>query len=221
MLRTPHLDAMHGRSVRLCQHHHDPLCSPSRAALLTGRHASRGGVWHVTQGRHLLDHRATTAGELFAAHGYRTGMFGKWHLGDTFPYAPRFRGFDEVVAHRGGGVGELPDHWGNVYFDDTYYHNGDPEAYQGYCTDVFFAQALRFISAAGKHPFFLYLATNAMHAPFRVPDRYAAPYRELGLPERRACFYGMIANFDENMGRLFAALRARELLEDTIVVVHQ
>ena len=217
-LETPHLDQMARQGVQLDNHHHDPLCSPSRAALLTGQYAARNGVWHVIQGRHLLHPRATTMADHFAGAGYRCGMFGKWHLGDNFPFAPQYRGFDEVLSHRGGGVGELPDYWGNNYIDDTYFRNGKPEFCQGYCTDVFFDAARDFIAASAGSPFLVYLATNAMHAPFIVPERFAASYKAMGLPEERAKFYGMIANFDENMGKLFADLRRLELEDDTIVV---
>lgn len=218
ILKTPNLDQMARESAQLDDHHHDPLCSPSRAALLTGQYASRNGVWHVIHGRHLLDPKALTMADVFSANGYRTGMFGKWHLGDNYPFAPRFRGFDQALCHRGGGVGELPDYWGNNYFDDTYFLNGEPVRYQGYCSDVFFDEALRFIESDPEQPFFLYLATNAMHPPHIVPEQYAAPYRSLALPEDRANFYGMIANFDENIGKLFRRLCELQLDENTIVI---
>ena len=217
-LETPHLDQMARESVQLDNHHHDPLCSPSRAALLTGQYACRNGVWHVIYGRHLLHPAAVTMADIFSANGYRTGMFGKWHLGDNYPFAPRFRGFDEVLCHRGGGVGELPDFWGNNYIDDSYFRNGEPESGCGYCTDVFFSAALDFVELNTKEPFFVYLATNAMHGPHIVPDVYAAPYLAQGVPEERAKFYGMIANFDENIGRLFKRLHELGLDEDTIVI---
>ena len=217
-LKTPHLDQMARESVQLDNHHHDPLCSPSRAALLTGQYACRNGVWHVIHGRHLLNPAAVTMADIFAANGYRTGMFGKWHLGDNYPFAPQFRGFEELLCHRGGGIGELPDYWGNNYVDDVYYHNGEPVRCDGYCTDVFFDSALTFIESHREAPFFVYLAPNAMHAPHIVPDNYAAPYLDRGIPEERAKFYGMIANFDENMGRLFSRLRLLGLDEDTVVI---
>ena len=217
-LSTPHLDKMAAESVQLDNHHHDPLCSPSRAAVMTGQYASRGGVWHVTQGRHLLRPESRTMANYFKDNGYATAMFGKWHLGDNYPYGPQYRGFDETVCHYGGGVGELPDYWGNDYSDDTYFRNGQPEAFSGYCTDVFFDEALNFIGKQQDKPFFVYLATNAMHSPFIVPERYAAPYLEQGVPEPRAQFYGMISNFDENMGRLFAYLKQHNLDDNTLVV---
>ena len=218
VLQTPNLDRMARESVQLDNQHHDPLCSPSRAALLTGQYACRNGVWHVIHGRHLLNPTAVTMADIFSANGYRTGMFGKWHLGDSYPFAPQHRGFDEALCHRGGGVGELPDYWGNDYVDDVYFHNGEPFRCEGYCTDVFFDAALNFIESTTEAPFFVYLAPNAMHAPHIVPDEYAVPYLALGIPEERAKFYGMIANFDENMGRLFACLRALDLDEDTLIM---
>ena len=218
LLKTPHLDRMARESVQLDNHHHDPLCSPSRAALLTGQYACRNGVWHVIHGRHLLSPAAVTMADIFAAEGYRSGMFGKWHLGDNYPFAPQYRGFDEALCHRGGGVGELPDYWGNNYVDDVYFLNGEPIRCDGYCTDVFFDAALAFIESHKEAPFFVYLAPNAMHAPHIAPDSYAEPYLAQGVPEKRAKFYGMIANFDENMGRLFARLKALGLDEDTLVI---
>ena len=218
VLKTPNLDWMARESVQLDNHHHDPLCSPSRAALLTGQYASRNGVWHVIHGRHLLNPAAVTMADVFAANGYRTGMFGKWHLGDNYPFAPHYRGFGETLCHRGGGVGELPDFWGNNYFDDVYFHNGEPHQCEGYCTDVFFDAALKFMEASPEAPFFVYLAPNAMHAPHIVPDEYAAPYLDQGIPTERAKFYGMITNFDENLGALFARLRALGIDDDTLVI---
>ena len=187
-LLTPNLDRMARESVQLDNHHHDPLCSPSRAALLTGQYAARNGVWHVIHGRHLLHPDALTMADHFSTRGYRTGMFGKWHLGDNYPFAPQYRGFDETLCHKGGGVGELPDYWGNNYFDDTYFHNGQPLPCAGYCTDVFFGAALDFISQPADAPFFVYLATNAMHAPFVVDDQYVAPYLERASPSGARSF---------------------------------
>ena len=218
VLETPSLDQLARESLQLDNHHGDPLCSPSRAALLTGQYAARNGVWHVIHGRHLLDPAAFTAGDIFSQNGYRTGMFGKWHLGDNYPFAPQHRGFDRVVSHGGGGIGELPDYWGNNYIDDTYFCDGDPKQFSGYCTDVFFTEALDFIESESAQPFFVYLATNAMHAPHIVPEAYALPYRAAGVEDERANFYGMIANFDENMGRLTRRLEELGIADDTILI---
>lgn len=215
-LATPHLDALHKDSVRLTNYHVDPTCSPTRAALMTGRYSSRTGVWHTILGRSLMRSDETTLADVFKHNGYRTGIFGKWHLGDTAPLRPQDRGFDECLVHGGGGVGQTPDSWGNDYFDDTYWHNGKPEPQQGYCTDVFFAAATKFLEQPGNGPFFLYLPTNAPHGPYLVDPKYSEPFKRAGVASPRAEFYGMLVNIDENVGRLRARLQERGLAENTV-----
>lgn len=218
-LKTPNLDRLASESVSLQDYHVDPYCTPTRAALMTGRYCTRVGAWAVTQGRQLLRADEVTMADIFAASGYRTAMFGKWHIGDPFPFAPRFRGFRDVVCHRAGGVDEIGNPIGNDYFDDTYYRNGVAEHFTGYCTNVWFDEALRFIEEEHSHqPFFLYLPTNAMHSPFAVAEKYSARFAELGMPQERAKFFGMIENFDENLGRLLQSLREQDLERNTIVI---
>jgi arylsulfatase A-like enzyme len=218
VLKTPNLDRLHSQSVRLTNFHVDPTCSPTRSALLTGRYSSRTGVWHTIMGRSILRKDETTLANVFAENGYRTGLFGKWHLGDNYPYRAQDRGFQEVLTHGGGGVGQTPDFWGNSYFDNTLLHNGQRVKVPGYCTDVFFAAALKFIEAGKERPFFCYIPTNAPHAPYNVDEKYSKPYRDRGVPEQRARFYGMIANIDDNVGRLLARLKDLKLDDNTIVV---
>jgi len=216
-IRTPNLDALYAESVRLKDYHVDPTCSPTRAALMTGRYSSRTGVWHTIMGRSIMRADEVTMADVFAASGYRTGIFGKWHLGDSFPYRPQDRGFDEVLIHGGGGVGQTPDYWGNDYFDDTYFHNGAPEKYEGYCTDVWFAGAMRFIEANRERPFFCYIPTNAPHGPYNVGEAYSDPYK--GKPEvPNANFWGMVTNIDDNVGRLVKQLERLGLAENTILI---
>lgn len=217
-LKTPAIDALHSRSLRLTNYHVDPTCSPTRAALLTGRYSSRTGVWHTIMGRSLMHADEVTLPELLQQAGYQTGIFGKWHLGDNWPLRPQDRGFDVSVIHGGGGVGQTPDLWGNDYFDDTYLRNGKPEKFTGYCTDIWFREAEKFIRSAGEKPFFVYLPTNAAHGPFNVADEYADPYRKAGVPSPRAEFYGMITNIDENVGRLLATLDELGLRRNTLFV---
>lgn len=218
-LKTPNLDQLREESVRLEDFHVDPVCTPTRAALMTGRYCIRTGAWAVVHGRQLLRRDETTMADVFAAGGYRTGIFGKWHLGDGYPYTPPYRGFQESVVLRGGGIGEIPDAWGNDYFDDRYWHNGVLEPYEGYCTDVFMSEGMRFIEANRDRRFFVYLPFNAMHSPHNVADKYAQPYRDAGVPEERAKFYGMIADFDENLGRLLEALKEWGLEEKTLLIL--
>ena len=185
---------------------------------MTGRYSTRTGVWHTIMGRSLLAHDEVTLGDLFAAAGYRTCMIGKWHLGDNYPMRPEDHGFQEVLRIGGGGIGQTPDYWGNDYFDDVYFHNGRPKQFHGYCTDVFFGHAIRFIRENRNRPFFLYLALNAAHAPYRIADTYRQFYESRGVPEPMASFYGMIENIDENLGRLMAVLDDLGLTKNTILI---
>ncbi|MEM9586713.1 MAG: sulfatase-like hydrolase/transferase, partial [Planctomycetota bacterium] len=165
VLKTPQIDALAAQSVRLLDYHVAPTCSPTRCAFLTGHWTNRTGVWHTIMGRSMLRENEVTMGQIFQDAGYATGMFGKWHLGDNYPYRPEDRGYQEVLRHGGGGVGQTPDYWDNAYFDGSYYRNGKPEKVTGFCTDVFFDAASDFITKCGKEgkPFLAYLATNAPH----------------------------------------------------------
>jgi len=218
-LITPNMDRLWRESVRLEQFHVDPTCSPTRSALMTGRYSGRVGVWHTIMGRYLLREDESTIAEIYQAAGYRTGIFGKWHLGDTFPYSPRFRGFDDAVVHGGGGVGQTPDFWGNDYFEDHYNDNGTWRPFQGYCTDVWFREALRFIRDSGEQPFFLYLPTNAAHQTRpHVPERYRARYAAVDTTDNLRTYWGMLSNIDDNLGVLLERLEHQNLLENTVLI---
>ena len=218
VLKTPHLDQLHSQSVRLTDYHVAPTCAPTRSALLTGHWTNRTGVWHTIMGRSMLRANETTVATLLSRAGYATGMFGKWHLGDNYPYRPEDRGFEEVLRHGGGGVGQTPDYWDNAYFDGSYWHNGVPEAVKGFCTDVFFDYAIDFIESKkdGDQPFFVYLCTNAPHGPMHAPEDSSKPYLDQGT--QLANFFGMIANIDDNVGRLRAYLRENQLEDNTIFI---
>ena len=219
VLKTPNLDRLYDESVRLVDYHVAPTCSPTRAALVTGRWSNRTGVWHTSGGRSLLLEGEVTIGRIFHDAGYATGMFGKWHMGDNYPFRPEDRGFSEVMRHGGGGVGQTPDFWDNSYFDGTYFHNSVPEPVTGYCTDVWFDYARRFIKAqkeAGR-PFLAYISTNAPHWPMHSPPEFAAPYEER-FGTRVGHFFGMIANIDHNVGRLRAFLAREGLAHNTILI---
>jgi arylsulfatase A-like enzyme len=232
-IRTPHVDALHAQSVRLANYHVGPTCSPTRAGLLTGHFHNSTGVWHTIAGRSLLRRDERTLADHLAASGYATGLFGKWHLGDAYPYRPQDRGFQEVVTHGGGGVGNTQDYWGNNYDDDTYCANGAWRRFDGYCTDVWFRLGLDFVErqhAAGR-PFFCYIATNAPHLPHIVPERYVSPYLDLAQSDSAAArffnypasdqmlkFYGMVSCIDENVGALRARLDRLGIAENTIFI---
>lgn len=218
-IKTPNLDKLHAESVRLTNFHVSTTCAPSRGSLMTGRHCNRLNVYHTITGRSMLFEDELLLPEVLAENGYVNGMFGKWHLGDNYPFRPEDRGFHEVVRHGGGGISQGPDYWRNDYFDDHYWHNGEPKPYKGYCTDVFFDEALSFIETNQEKPFFLYLSTNAPHAPYNVPMDYYDIYKDVPeLSDRFKRFYGMITNIDDNMKRLEDKLSALDLREDTILI---
>jgi arylsulfatase B len=218
VVKTPHIDRLAAESSQLKDYHVAPTCSPTRAALLTGHWTNRTGVWHTVNGRSMLRENEITVGQLLKAHGYATGMFGKWHLGDNYPYRPQDRGFTEVYYHGGGGVGQTPDLWDNSYFDGSYFHNGRIVAAKGFCTDVFFAEAHRFIreQAAAKKSFFAYIALNAPHSPFHAPQKYLDLYPQQS-PEL-ASFFGMITNIDDNVGTTRALLRELGIADNTLFI---
>lgn len=217
ILKTPNLDALHAQSVRFTDFHVSPFCTPSRASLMTGNHAGVTGAFRTSSGRTMMHRDEKTIADLFLSAGYATGMVGKWHLGDNAPHRPQDRGFQDVVWHRCGGIGQASDYWGNDYFDDTYERNGKFEKFDGYCTDVWFQEGIRFVEENRTKPFFLYLALNAPHGPYRVPPQWAKPYvgnSDVVNPN----FYGMVANIDHNMGLLRKRLDDLSLTENTILI---
>lgn len=217
LIKTPHLDQLYNKSTRLTNYHVSPTCAPTRAALLTGHYANRTGVWHTIGGRSLLRENEVTIADVFKENGYSTAVFGKWHLGDNYPFRPQDRGFDEVLIHGAGGVGQTPDYFDNDYYDDTYFHNGKPEKFEGYCTDIWFKNAMKYIEENKSKPFLCYIAPNAPHGPFYIDEKYAVPYRDnpnIPNPE----FYGMITNIDDNIGFLISKLEELGIAENTILV---
>jgi arylsulfatase A-like enzyme len=221
IIKTPHLDEFYNESFHLTDFHVGPTCAPTRSGLMTGRYANSTGVWHTVGGWSLLRENEKTMADMFVEAGYKTGAFGKWHLGDNYPFRPENRGFQETVMHGGGGVQQTPDYWNNDYFDDTYFHNGKPQKYKGYCTDVFFEEAISFIESNKAEPFFCYIATNAPHGPYNVPLAYYDLYKDLGddvLADTQKRFYGMISNIDDNFGKLRQSLKELNVADNTILI---
>ena len=162
ILDTPNLDKLANNSVRFKDFHVTPMCAPTRGELLTGMDNAVNQLSNVSSGRSLLKPGIPTMGNIFLANGYATGVFGKWHMGSNYPYRPQDRGFEKSVWFSSSHIGSVSDFWGNDYFDDTYWHNGKKQKYEGYCTDVFFDESKRFIAQSVKDqkPFFTYIATN-------------------------------------------------------------
>lgn len=218
VISTPNLDRLHAESVRLTDYHVGPTCAPTRAGLMTGHFHNSTGVWHTIGGRSLLRQDEYSLANAFSDAGYVTGLFGKWHLGDNYPYRPQDRGFREVATHGGGGIGNTPDYWGNNYNDDHYAVNGEWTPFEGYCTDIWFREGLRFIERHRDEPFLCFITTNAPHGPFIVDDRYSDPYVGQVETEDRANFFGMITCIDENVGGLRRRLDELGLSDNTILI---
>lgn len=224
-LQTPQLDRLYDTSVRFTRFLVSPTCSPTRSALMTGRHAMRNGVTHTMLERERMTLQATTLPQILKTAGYTTGIFGKWHLGDEEPYQPQHRGFDEVFIHGAGGIGQAydcscADAPGNTYFDPVIRHNGTFVRTHGFCTDIFFATATDWIRQCREQhvPFFAYIATNAPHSPYTAPAADTQRFADLALNADPAGFYGMIENIDTNVGRLLQQLEQWNLLQDTLII---
>jgi len=224
-IETPNLDRLHDQSTRFTRFLVSPTCSPTRSAIMTGRHPMRNGITHTILERERMTLDATTLPEVLKKAGYTTAIFGKWHLGDEEPYQPHNRGFDEAFVHGAGGIGQAypgscADAPGNKYFDPVIRHNGKFVKTHGFCTDVFFTAALGWIrqAAAKDEPFFAYISTNAPHGPFIAPPENVKRFTDLGMSKKHAGFYGMVENIDENMGRLMAKLDAWKLDKNTVLI---
>ena len=241
IVRTPHIDRLAEQSVQMTSFHVMPVCSPTRACLMTGRYYYRTGVTDTYLGRSLMHPDETTLAEMFAAGGYRTGIFGKWHLGDNYPMRAMDKGFQESLVLNGGGLaqpGDPPDPVDErgAYFNATLRHNGTWVKTKGYVSDVITHAATQFIEKKSAQPFFAYLAFNCPHAPHQVSESYrehypAKDFRPANFPQQGhpmaaknnpadlARVYGMIENIDDNVGRLLAKLDELKLADNTIVVL--
>ena len=213
ILKTPNMDAIHSESVRFVDFHSAPMCTPTRGQLMTGVDALKNRATSVTAGRAVLRRDLPTMADVFKQNGYRTGIFGKWHLGDNYPYRPMDRGFDEARYHLGFGISSAPE-FSNDYFNGRHRHNGIVKKFDGYCADFWFREAMTWMKQQ-QGPFFCYIPTNTPHGPAWVDPKYSEPYNKPMLPKD---FFGMIANVDENLGKLDAFLRQENLRENTIVV---
>lgn len=230
ILRTPHLDRFYELSTRFTEFHVSPTCSPTRAALMSGRHEFRNGVTHTIRERERMALSTTTFVELLRRSGYETGIFGKWHLGDENEYQPYNRGFTETFIHGAGGIGQsyessCADFPPNRvregrYFDNVILHNDTIVQTRGFCTDVFFQAALGWIRKQHESdtPFFAFITPNAPHGPMIAPEKYKARFIELGYDDNTAGRYGMIENIDDNFGLLMNKLDEWKAWENTLVI---
>ena len=241
-IHTPVMDQLARQSTRFTNFYVSPVSAPTRSSLMTGRYSLRTGVHDTYNGGAIMATEEITIAEVLKDAGYNTGIFGKWHLGDNYPYRPMDQGFNESLVHLGGGIGQV----GNVYnyfrFDSSYYDptlwkNGKPVKTNGYCSDVYTEAAIDFISDNKDDPFFLYLSYNAPHTPLQVPYQYFKKYKDLEIhpknyPENDGTFpdmnnndiksakgvYAMVENIDDNLGQLFDKVQQAGLDSNTLII---
>ena len=240
-VKTPAIDKLAKESTRFNQFYVSPVCAPTRSSLMTGRYSLRTGVRDTYNGGAMMAPTEVTIAEMLKQANYTTGIFGKWHLGDNYPSRPNDQGFDESLIHLSGGMGQVGDvttyfKGDSSYFDPTLWHNGKQQAYRGYCSDIFAANAIDFIEKNQKKPFFCYLSFNAPHTPLQVPDAYYQRYKNIdpsaGFEKDTRPFvkmseankedarkvYAMVENIDDNLAKLFQKLDELNLTENTLVI---
>ncbi len=216
-IRTPNLDRFSREGLEMSRFYCSPVCAPTRASLMTGRYYYRSGIIHTSRGGAKMHGEEVTLAEILSAAGYRTGIFGKWHLGDNYPMRPQDQGFQESLVHKSGGITQTPDTESH-YDNPRLWKNGKAIQAEGYCTDIFFNAAGEFIDSHRDEPFFAYIAANAPHTPLEIADSYVAPYKAMGLDDTTAAVYGMVQNIDENFGRLMARLDDLGVRDNTLVI---
>lgn len=240
-IRTPNIDAFAKESIRFTNFHVSPVCAPTRSSLMTGRYSLRTGVRDTYNGGAIMASSEITLAEMLKKINYKTGIFGKWHLGDNYPSRPSDQGFDESLIHLAGGIGQVGDFtnyfkMNTSYFDPVLWHNNQQKAFDGYCSDIFTDNAIAFIEKNHDQPFFCYLSFNAPHTPLQVPDTYYQMYKNTdptkgidpgSMPKEKLTeknmedarkVYAMVSNIDDNMKKLFDKIESLGIEENTIVI---
>ena len=237
-IKTPNLDLLATNSMRFNNFYVSPVCAPTRSSLLTGRYSLRTGVTDTYNGGAMMSNDETTLAEILKENNYQTGIFGKWHLGDNYPFRPTDQGFHESLIHLSGGIGQVGDftnyYKGNrSYFDPILWHNNEQKKYEGYCSDIFTDEAIKFIEENKSNQFFCYLSFNAPHTPLQVPDKYYDLYKnvdpsviseseKISMTEKNILdakrIYGMVTNIDDNVGKLVSKLKELNIDKNTILI---
>ena len=237
-IKTPNLDLLATNSMRFNNFYVSPVCAPTRSSLLTGRYSLRTGVTDTYNGGAMMSNDETTLAEILKENNYQTGIFGKWHLGDNYPFRPTDQGFHESLIHLSGGIGQVGDftnyYKGNrSYFDPILWHNNEQKKYEGYCSDIFTDEAIKFIEENKSNQFFCYLSFNAPHTPLQVPDKYYDLYKnvdpsviseseKISMTEKNVLdakrIYGMVTNIDDNVGKLVSKLKELKIDQNTILI---
>jgi arylsulfatase A len=215
IIETPNLDQLFEQGVSFDRYYVSPVCAPTRASILTGKHYLSTGVFHVTRGGEKMHPENTTLAELLKPEGYRTGLFGKWHNGLQYPHDPIGQGFDEFYGFSAGHLSE--------YFDN-YLHQSDASnahervKYKGYVADAITDKVIEFVSKESQAPFFAMLSFNSPHGPFQSPDALFKKYKDKQINDVDASIYAMVENIDKNVKRTLDTLKQRGVLDNTIVL---
>lgn len=225
VLRTPQIDRFYEKAVRFTDFQVSPTCAPTRSAIMSGRAPFKNGVTHTIFQRERMALDTFTLPQALKSAGYTTGIFGKWHLGDEEAYLPGSRGFDEVLIHGAGGIGQVglgdfPPNKENLYFDNVLLHNDTIVQTRGFCTDLFFNAGLAWIKKQheAQKSYFAYIALNAPHGPLVAPEKYKKRFLDLGYDQGTAGRYGMIENIDDNFGQMMEKLAEWKALDNTLVI---
>jgi arylsulfatase A-like enzyme len=241
LIKTPVIDRFAKQSLQFSNFHVSPVCAPTRSSLMTGRYSLRTGIRDTYNGGATMATSEITIAEILKQAGYRTGLFGKWHLGDNFPSRPMDQGFDESLMHLSGGMGQVGDvttyfQKDSSYFNPVLWKNGQKEFFKGYCSDIFAANAIKFIEKNKGNPFFCYLSFNAPHTPLQLPEYYDQMYKNvdpsiefernnpmhLKMSEKdkedARKVYGMVSNIDDNVGKLLQKITDLGIEENTIII---
>ncbi|WP_242203184.1 arylsulfatase [Aestuariivivens insulae] len=240
-VKTPVIDRFSRENIRFNNFYVSPVCAPTRSSLMTGRYSLRTGIRDTYNGGAIMASNEVTIAEMLKQVNYKTGVFGKWHLGDNYPSRPSDQGFDESLIHLSGGMGQVGDittyFKGNTsYFDPVLWHNNEKKQFKGYCSDIFADQAIQFIESNKDAPFFCYLAFNAPHTPLQVPETYYQQYKDInpesGFDNDNKPFpkmtekdkegarkvYAMVSNIDDNIGKLLKKLDALAIADNTLII---
>ena len=210
-IETPNLDRLASEGVELTRFYVQPVCAPTRAGLMTGRHYLRTGLYNTRFGGDTLHPGERTLAEALQQAGYRTGIFGKWHLGEYRRFHPEQRGFDEAIFFSAG-------HTERYWEPDALLKDGLPIRVRGHITDVLTDAASTFVRSGSDQPFFLYMAYNVPHTPLIVSDALHEKYRAKGVGSNDARIYGLMEQCDAAIGRLLEVIDSESLTEDTVVL---
>jgi arylsulfatase A-like enzyme len=216
-IKTPHIDQLTKQSIDFRHFYAPPYCSPSRSVILTGQYAMRSGVFTTIGGRSIMHRSKTTLPDILKRSGYGTAIFGKWHLGFSYPHRPQDRGFDEVFIHGGGGVGQMSDYYGNSHYDTTFIHNGKVARNKGFSTDTLFTHAMKWIETQKDKPFFCFVSTPVTHSPHYGPRKLVEQLKASGAKGDIGLF-AQVQNLDTNIGRILKKLDKLGIAKNTVVI---